>query len=43
MESGCGGAVSSMGGVKTGIQVVRDLDEVAEEVDALEVRQEIVG
>ena len=31
-----------MGGVKTGIQVVRDLDEVAEEVDALEVRQEIL-
>ena len=28
---------------KIGIQVVRDLDEVAEEVDALEVHQEIVG
>ena len=25
------------------IQVVRDLDEAAEEVDALEVHQEIVG
>ena len=28
---------------KIGIQVVRDLDEAAEEVDAHEVHQEIVG